>query len=280
MTNIVVVGLGEMGASLAKILTAQSDNYVVGVDMSEQSLRYALENHLVSATNSRLRDVASQADVIILATPVTSIEKSMQQLATMSLKKSVIITDTGSTKRDIMAVAEQVLTPMNMKFIGGHAMAGTHQSGVTFANENLYRHMTYFLVPSSISESSQLQTVLQPLAAKFMTIDVARHDALMATISDVPHIVAFSLMNAATTQLGPSTMFGQYVAGGFKDTTRIAASEPKLWADVLLSNKEAVLASQTQLRKQLDLFAQAIENNDDDALIALISSARESRENL
>ncbi len=103
MMNIVVVGLGEMGASLAGILNTQSDNYVVGVDINEQSLRYAIENNLVSAISSQLRDVASQADVIVLATPVTSIEKNMHQLAKMVLKENVIITDTGSTKRDIMA---------------------------------------------------------------------------------------------------------------------------------------------------------------------------------
>ncbi|MBZ6010962.1 prephenate dehydrogenase [Leuconostoc gelidum] len=280
MINIVVVGLGEMGASLAEILNTQSNNYVVGVDINEQSLRYAIENNLVSATSSQLRDVAPQADVIVLATPVTSIEKNMHQLAKMVLKENVIITDTGSTKRDIMAVAEEVLTPMNITFIGGHAMAGTHQSGVTYANKHLYRHVTYFLVPSSMSDSRRLQTVFKPLDAKFITIDIVKHDALMAIISDVPHIVAFALMNTATAQLGPATLFGQYVAGGFKDTTRIAASDSKLWADVLLSNKQAVLESQKQLIKQLNLFSQAIENNDEGTLITLISDARQSRENL
>lgn len=280
MINIVVVGLGEMGASLAEILNTQSNNYVVGVDINEQSLRYAIENNLVSATSSQLRDVAPQADVIVLATPVTSIEKNMHQLAKMVLKENVIITDTGSTKRDIMAVAEEVLTPMNITFIGGHAMAGTHQSGVTYANKHLYKHVTYFLVPSSMSDSRRLQTVFKPLDAKFITIDIVKHDALMAIISDVPHIVAFALMNTATAQLGQATLFGQYVAGGFKDTTRIAASDSKLWADVLLSNKQAVLESQKQLIKQLNFFSQAIENNDEDALITLISDARQSRENL
>ncbi|MBZ5963673.1 prephenate dehydrogenase/arogenate dehydrogenase family protein [Leuconostoc gelidum subsp. gelidum] len=280
MINIVVVGLGEMGASLAEILNTQSNNYVVGVDINEQSLRYAIENNLVSATSSQLRDVAPQADVIVLATPVTSIEKNMHQLAKMVLKENVIITDTGSTKRDIMAVAEEVLTPMNITFIGGHAMAGTHQSGVTYANKHLYKHVTYFLVPSSMSDSRRLQTVFKPLDAKFITIDIVKHDALMAIISDVPHVVAFALMNTATAQLGQATLFGQYVAGGFKDTTRIAASDSKLWADVLLSNKQAVLESQKQLIKQLNFFSQAIENNDEDALITLISDARQSRENL
>jgi len=280
MINIVVVGLGEMGASLAEILNTQSNNYVVGVDINEQSLRYAIENNLVSATSSQLRDVAPQADVIVLATPVTSIEKNMHQLAKMVLKENVIITDTGSTKRDIMAVAEEVLTPINITFIGGHAMAGTHQSGVTYANKHLYKHVTYFLVPSSMSDSRRLQTVFKPLDAKFITIDIVKHDALMAIISDVPHVVAFALMNTATAQLGQATLFGQYVAGGFKDTTRIAASDSKLWADVLLSNKQAVLESQKQLIKQLNFFSQAIENNDEDALITLISDARQSRENL
>ncbi|GMA68849.1 hypothetical protein GCM10025879_00950 [Leuconostoc litchii] len=227
-----------------------------------------------------LKQVAKEADIIILATPVTYIESSIRQLATLPLKKDVVITDTGSTKRDIMAVVEQVLTPKNVRFVGGHAMAGTHQSGIMQANEALYQDVPYFLIPSSISKTSDIQDVLKPINADFMSISIKKHDELMSVISDVPHILAFSLMNTATNQLGDVSNFGHFVAGGFKDTTRIAESDPKLWADVLLSNKEAILSSQSILMQQLKLFSQAIENNDSVNLMSLISSAQKSRKNL
>ncbi|ABJ62261.1 prephenate dehydrogenase [Leuconostoc mesenteroides] len=280
MKNIVVVGLGEMGASLAKILNKEPKNQVIGVDINEKSLSYAKDHGIVFGAASNLVNVASHADVIILATPVTYIEEMIRSLSQLSLKKEVIVTDTGSTKRDIMDVAEAVLTPKNIHFVGGHAMAGTHRSGVEWANEKLYQDVPYFLIPSSISNARRLQEILEPIAAKFMPISVKKHDELMAVISDIPHIMSFALMNTATNQLGDSTTFGQYVAGGFKDMTRIAESDPKLWTDVLLSNKEAILTSQSLIIEQLQLFSQAIEDNDASTLMTLISSAQESRKNL
>ncbi|MGO1280548.1 MAG: prephenate dehydrogenase/arogenate dehydrogenase family protein, partial [Leuconostoc mesenteroides] len=125
MKNIVVVGLGEMGASLAKILNKEPKNQVIGVDINEKSLSYAKDHGIVFEAASNLVNVASHADVIILATPVTYIEEMIRSLSQLSLKKEVIVTDTGSTKRDIMDVAEAVLTPKNIHFVGGHAMAGT-----------------------------------------------------------------------------------------------------------------------------------------------------------
>lgn len=280
MKNIVVVGLGEMGASLAKILNKEPKNQVIGVDNNEKSLSYTKDHGIVFEAASNLVNVASHADVIILATPVTYIEEMIRSLSQLSLKKEVIVTDTGSTKRDIMDVAEAVLTPKNIHFVGGHAMAGTHRSGVEWANEKLYQDVPYFLIPSSISNARRLQEILEPIAAKFMPISVKKHDELMAVISDIPHIMSFALMNTATNQLGDSTTFGQYVAGGFKDMTRIAESDPKLWTDVLLSNKEAILTSQSLIIEQLQLFSQAIEDNDASTLMTLISSAQESRKNL
>ncbi|MCT3038656.1 prephenate dehydrogenase/arogenate dehydrogenase family protein [Leuconostoc mesenteroides] len=280
MKNIVVVGLGEMGASLAKILNKEPKNQVIGVDINGKSLSYAKDHGIVFEAASNLVNVASHADVIILATPVTYIEEMIRSLSQLSLKKEVIVTDTGSTKRDIMDVAEAVLTPKNIHFVGGHAMAGTHRSGVEWANEKLYQDVPYFLIPSSISNARRLQEILEPIAAKFMPISVKKHDELMAVISDIPHIMSFALMNTATNQLGDSTTFGQYVAGGFKDMTRIAESDPKLWTDVLLSNKEAILTSQSLIIEQLQLFSQAIEDNDASTLMTLISSAQESRKNL
>ncbi|WP_273706703.1 prephenate dehydrogenase [Leuconostoc mesenteroides] len=280
MKNIVVVGLGEMGASLAKILNKEPKSQVIGVDINEKSLSYTKDHGIVFEAASNLVNVASHADVIILATPVTYIEEMIRSLSQLSLKKEVIVTDTGSTKRDIMDVAEAVLTPKNIHFVGGHAMAGTHRSGVEWANEKLYQDVPYFLIPSSISNARRLQEILEPIAAKFMPISVKKHDELMAVISDIPHIMSFALMNTATNQLGDSTTFGQYVAGGFKDMTRIAESDPKLWTDVLLSNKEAILTSQSLIIEQLQLFSQAIEDNDASTLMTLISSAQESRKNL
>ena len=179
-----------------------------------------------------------------------------------------------------MAVAATQLA--HVAFIGGHAMAGTHLSGVTAANPQLYQQAPYFLIPNQKGQAalSTLQALLAPLQANFKTIDTTTHDHLMAMISDVPHIAAFALMNAAVKQLGDVADFGQYVAGGFKDTTRIAASDPKLWTDVLMSNQAAVLASTQQLMAELTAFNQALATQNTDQLLRLIQSAQKARQNL
>jgi len=278
--NIVIQGLGEMGASLALILNQQPENHVVGVDVIESTRVYALKHHIVSQVSTTLANVAVNADVIILATPVSLIKQAMVELSKMSLKKDVIITDTGSTKSDIMAIANSELR--HQIFIGGHAMAGTHQSGIDYANSNLYDGAPYFLTANKLGMNhiNRLKTILTPIQAKFKEIDVAAHDNLMAVISDVPHIAAFALMNTAVKQLGPSEKFGNYVAGGFKDTTRIAASDPKLWADILLSNKDSVVANNQALITELQAFNTTLLENDLTNLIALIQSAQISRQNL
>ena len=267
--NIVVQGLGEMGASLAVCLNAQPAHHVIGVDQDPNTLTLALAQGIVAETASQLAPVATQADVIILATPVTGIIQALQTLASLPLKSDVIITDTGSTKRDIMAVAATQLA--HVAFIGGHAMAGTHLSGVTAANPQLYQQAPYFLIPNQKGQAalSTLQALLAPLQANFKTIDTTTHDHLMAMISDVPHIAAFALMNAAVKQLGDVADFGQYVA-----------SDPKLWTDVLMSNQAAVLASTQQLMAELTAFNQALAAQDTDQLLRLIQSAQKARQHL
>lgn len=278
--KIVVQGLGEMGASLALCLNAQPQHQVIGVDRDPETLKHALNQGIVTETAAQLTAVASQADVIILATPVSGIIQAIHTLAELPLKPDVIITDTGSTKRDILTEVDEYLG--HVAFIGGHAMAGTHLSGVTAANSQLYQHAPYFLIPNQKGQAAlpKLQALFSPLAANFTTIDVTAHDRLMAMISDVPHIAAFALMNAAVKQLGDASEFGQYVAGGFKDTTRIAASDPKLWTDVLMSNQAAVIASNQQLIAELTAFNQALAAQDTDQLLRLIQSAQKARQNL
>ncbi|MDR3190153.1 MAG: prephenate dehydrogenase/arogenate dehydrogenase family protein [Lactobacillaceae bacterium] len=280
--TIVIQGLGEIGASIATVLAKQPDNYVIGVDIDATTLEYAMQQHIVTETNRDLAAVAQRADIIILATPVKHIEQSMQALAQMALKPNVIITDAGSTKREIMAIAEAYLVPKQIAFIGGHAMVGTHLSGVQNVNPNLHSNAPYFLMPASNigAQLPELQAVLQPLGAKFVELEVMQHDALMAVISDLPHIVAYALMNTATQELGATAEFGQYVAGGFIDTTRIAASDPTMWTDIILSNQQAILASLQALSSQLDTFTKAIENNAADELSQLITTAQGAREQL
>ncbi|WEV55172.1 prephenate dehydrogenase/arogenate dehydrogenase family protein [Leuconostocaceae bacterium ESL0723] len=283
MVKVVVVGLGEMGASLALALNQSPKNQVIGVDRDPGAISYALKHGIIGQGVGNLDAVADQADLIILAVPVRTIESMLAHLAELPLKRSVIVTDAGSTKREILEAAEKYLSPRQIHFVGGHAMAGTHLAGVQAAKLDLYRDAAYFMIPSRVTPPAVVQLLidrLAPLQANFILTSIGDHDQLMAVISDVPHIAAFALMNSAVQLLGPSQNFGQYVAGGFKDMTRIAASDPKLWTDVLLSNPDAILATQKHYRNELDRFYQAIERGDQAGLESMIRRAQEDRMNL
>ena len=280
--TIIVYGLGEMGASLALILNQREENTVIGVDIDEISVRTAQEAGIIDWGTTDLETVALQADVIILATPVNQIKVAIHVLAGLTLKESVIITDTGSTKTAILQQAEHDLTPKGVAFIGGHAMAGTHKTRVVAASALLYENAPYFLIPSTISANrvAKLKDLFEPLRANLRIMPVEKHDEIIAMVSDVPHITAFGLMNAASDQLGDAAYIGQFVAGGFIDTTRIAAADPELWTEIILSNKDAILASQQALITSLNQMKQAIEMNDDKTLYALFKKAQTARTRL
>ncbi|CDX66316.1 prephenate dehydrogenase [Leuconostoc citreum] len=278
---IVIQGLGEMGASLASALSQRVENHVIGIDNQLLSRQYAMANNIVDETATSLSDVVSRAEVIILATPIAVIKQTLKQLAVLPLKPNVIITDTGSTKSEIMSLAE-AFVPKTATFIGGHAMAGTQNSGVSAANSDLYREVPYFLVTKHAPKETviKLQSILAPIAARFIEIDAQQHDELVSWISDVPHIVSFALMNAVMQHFHSVSDFGPYVAGGFKDTTRIAASNPEVWRDILLSNKAAILSSNQDLIDELHRFNQVLRQNDSLGLEKLITQAQHARQQL
>lgn len=281
MKTIVIQGLGEMGGSLAAALYHQ--HHIIGVDQNTDIINEACAKQIIHEGTTNLSAVAGKADVIILATPVSVILSTIKTLGQLVLKDDVIITDAGSTKQSIFEQAKITFDQQYITFIGGHAMAGTQNSGLDAVNPTLYQGVPYFLIP--IDEQSkqnipELKQILQSIGANFTEIGTQQHDDLMAMISDVPHIAAFALVNAAVKQLGDAQVFGQYVAGGFKDTTRIAGSNAKVWTDILLSNQDSIVDSlhvYTEALKEIEI---ALTNGNRLELEALLSRAQDSRQHL
>ncbi|CAK8053825.1 prephenate dehydrogenase [Eupransor demetentiae] len=279
-----VLGLGEMGASLALDLKKNPDNQIYGLDANSSSLDYALEKGIIDQAGQSLSQVAPEMDLIILATPVQAIINILKELANLPLKDGLIITDLGSTKVEIMKVAKQLFAGKQVAFIGGHPMAGSQKSGVQAGRTSLYAQQTFFLVlannPVSRASLMKLEGFLQPLDARFIVCQAADHDQWMAAVSDSPHVIAFALMNAAVASLGKPEAFKNYTAGGFKSMTRIAGSDPQLWTDALLSNPAGTLAELNQFKEELDHFYQAIANGDRTALFQIIQQAATARQEL
>lgn len=275
--KIVVVGLGEMGASLAlAIKNSQADIEIIGVDANEKTLTRSLEIGLTTQVTSQLEDVAGIADVIILATPTKVIIELLRQLAQLQLKEGVLITDTGSTKVQVMAAATPLLD-QGVVFVGGHAMAGTQRAGIEAANANLYYHVPYFLITENQTAKQQVKALLNPLRANFVDITAQSHDQIMAQLSDLPHIAAAALVNSTETALSQEPRLPQFAAGGFKDTTRIGAADPKMWMDILLTNRDATLAALEEYQQQIQRIIEGLKKDDGQQIYSFFASSQQIR---
>ncbi|KRM58781.1 prephenate dehydrogenase [Secundilactobacillus malefermentans] len=263
MTQLMIVGLGEMGGSLAASLKAKKVAVdITGVDQNQQSLTVGLSKGWIDQAGT-LAD-ASEMDFIVLATPVTIIRQTLAQLAKQPLKSTVVVTDLGSTKGQITQIGDQ----LGARFIGGHPMIGSQKAGIEAADAKLLVGCQYFLTPTTPTVAMvKWQTLLTPLQISWHIMSPANHDQMMATLSDLPHVVAATLAVTASETFQDDASKFKLAAGGFKDTTRIGAADPTMWRDILLSNQESTLAEIDHFQTKLAKLREAIAANDGQAIM-------------
>jgi prephenate dehydrogenase len=200
-----------------------------------------------------------------------------------SLKAGAVVTDVGSTKARLCSDLPRLLRP-ETPYVGGHPMAGSERTGVEAARADLFVDATYLLTPTAGTPSDAIDRVEEwviGLGARPIRMEPEAHDRAVAGISHLPHVVAAALVSAVAAAPGADRpMLRQLIAGGFKSTTRIAASSPEMWRDICLTNRDAVLETLRQLETELSRFAHALEVRDGDALLAAFEQAREAREDL
>lgn len=283
MTTVVIEGLGLIGGSLAlAIKEGVPDAYLIGLDQQPATLTYAKAHGLIDEIGSDLATVAPQADFIILATPVVYINRSLQTLTQVTLKPNVIVTDTGSTKQQVMTAAQPLLA-QGVTVIGGHPMAGSHKSGVQAANIDLFRSAYYFIVPANerqAAASQRLEQLLAPTQAKFLTVAPAEHDQIVGMLSHVPHILSAALVNETRIQFRDSPAALRLAAGGFKDMTRIASSDPEMWADILLTNQSIILGQLKSYQQRIQTLMTRVNAGDHDALLDFFHQAKVTRDSI
>lgn len=282
MTTVFIEGLGLIGSSLARaIRQRRGDATVIGHDQNAESLAWAKNHQVIDQVAPNGLADAGSADVIILATPVTQIVKELQQLATLSLKPGVIVTDTGSTKAVVLQAA-QALMAKGVTFIGGHPMAGSERSGVKAGRASLFAEAHYFLVNGNATKDQMLalRNVLSAAGAYFEILTAPQHDQMVAQISHVPHVVASALAISAEIGLADQPQALQFSAGGFRDTTRIAAGDPTMWTAIMQSNTEAILKALDTNIATLQHARQLIAENDVDAMHAWFEQAQHVRQSI
>lgn len=246
-THVLIVGLGLIGGSLALAIQKNPEVNVIGFDVDSHTVRKAKKLGVIDDMAFNLEESAALADVIIFATPVNATIQLMNEVQNWQLKKGVILSDTGSTKKMIMEKAKS-LKEIGLTFIGGHPMAGSHKSGVEAAKAHLFENAYYIITPAEHEDEIQIRTleaILQPTKGKILCMNAREHDHMTAVVSHFPHLVAASLVHQLSSENEEYPFTRQLAAGGFRDITRIASSNPIMWRDITIQNR-------LELVKQLD----------------------------
>lgn len=278
--RLVVVGLGLIGGSFARGLRERGVcREVVGVDLDAESRRLAVQLGVVDRSEADLASACVGAEVIMLAVPLLAMERVLGQLAALDLQDA-ILTDAGSAKGSIVRVARAVLGERIRHFVPGHPIAGSEQSGVEAANASLYRRHKVILTPLAETDAGALATVdrlWQALGADVEHMAVEHHDEVLAATSHLPHLLAFGLVDSLAHQSDNLDIF-RYAAGGFRDFTRIAGSDPVMWHDIFLANREAVLRILDRFQGDLDQLRRAVAGGNGHHLLGVFTRARVARE--
>ena len=279
MQRLVVVGLGLIGASFAKgIKQTGYFSEVLGVDLNQNSCRLAEQLAIVDQAGDSL-EVCRTADVIVLAVPILAMEKTLQQLHQLELQQ-VIVTDVGSSKTQLRQAVLEIFGEVPPEFVFGHPIAGSEKSGVTAANAELFAQHKVILSPEPNTQAQALACVKQLwelLGAEVEFMDVEYHDQVLAATSHLPHLLAFGLVDSLAKRNENLEIF-RYAAGGFRDFTRIAASDPVMWHDIFLANSEAVLAQLDAFTHDLQQLRTAVAEHDGHYLLGVFTRAKMARE--
>ena len=241
--KLAVIGVGLIGGSFARALKqAYAVGHVIGIDRDQANLVEALQLGVIDQAADSVADGVSQADLIFIAVPVRSIVDIVAQIAP-HLKPGCIVTDGGSVKEEIVIACEPLM-PNGCHFVGGHPIAGTEHSGAAASFSELFQGRRCILTPTSSTDSAALDLVHRAwglAGSRVECMDAQTHDRVFAAVSHLPHMVAYALVHAVDRSAEEEENILAFSAGGFRDFTRIASSDPVMWRDIALMNRTALL---------------------------------------
>ena len=278
--RLVVVGVGLLGGSVALAARASGvAREIVGVGRDRQRLEGPLRAGLVDRIATDVAAGVDGADCVVLAATVGANERLLESIWAR-VPAGALLTDVGSTKRRIVTAAERLAAGRPLAFLGSHPMAGSEKSGWQVARADLFRGATVIVTPTDATEPRAIKGVSalwEALGARVSALDPETHDRTVAAISHLPHVAAWALVDAVG-RFEPGAL--AFAARGFKDMTRIAASDPPMWRDVLLDNADAIRASLGAFRAALDELERLLAAGDAAAIEALLARLKSTREGL
>lgn len=250
--RLAILGVGLIGGSLALALKqAGAVGEVIGCGRGKPNLEKAVELGVIDSYSRDPLEAVNGADVVFLATPVKTLGP-VTQSCLPGLKSGAIITDAGSVKGEVVRAIEPLL-PEDIHFVPGHPIAGTEKSGAEAAFSTLYQGKRCILTPTENTDSSALELIRQmwtEAGSNVVQMSLEKHDKILAAISHLPHMVAYSLVNAVGSYDHYEENILEYSAGGFRDFTRIASSDPTMWRDIAETNRDALL----EMMEQFEVF--------------------------
>jgi prephenate dehydrogenase len=257
--RLAVIGVGLIGGSFALALKqAKQVSHVVGVGRNAANLKTALERGIIDSTAPDAGAAARGADLVLVATPVG------QYLGVFGLLRDTkaLITDGGSTKRDVIAAARKALGAGISRFVPAHPIAGAEKSGAAAANADLFRGKRVVLTPleeNSKDSVSRIEQAWKACGANVSRMSAEEHDAVLATVSHLPHLLAYALVHEVAGRDNSEQLFS-FAAGGFRDFTRIASSHPEMWRDICVANRDRLLNEIEKFSVKLEQVKKLLDN--------------------
>ena len=278
--HLSIIGVGLIGGSLARALRqAKLVNRVTGCNRSEETLQHAMQEHVIDDYTMDIAEAVKDADVVVIGTPLSTTIKLLPQIAE-AMTSDTVLTDVGSAKGSIVSAAREYLGEHFPRFVPGHPIAGTEQSGVAASFAELFVDHRVILTPLPDTDPAAHQLITemwQAVQAEVLDLDVLHHDQVLAATSHLPHMLAYALVDCLAGMEEREEIF-KYAAGGFADFTRIASSSPEMWHDICLSNREALLETLKVFAEHMQRIQQTIEAEDSEALLQIFKRAKQARD--
>ncbi len=278
--RLCVIGVGLIGGSLAKAAKEASfARHTVGYSLNPSETKLAVELGVIDEAACSISQAVHEADLVVLAVPVKAFEQTLKSLKN-DIKPGAVLTDVGSVKGCFLEAVSNTFGHIPEFVVPGHPIAGSERSGVMAANADLYRKHKVILTPLDHTSSTAIELVYalwQSVGATVLEMPVNKHDEVLAATSHLPHLLAFSLVDTLAGEEENQEIF-RYAAGGFRDFTRIAASDPLMWHDIFLANQDALLQVLEHFTEDLESLKQAILRRDSQHLLGVFTRAKSARE--
>jgi len=282
INKLAIIGVGLIGSSLSLALKqAGAVGQVIGYGRNRKNLEKGVELGVLDGFESSIAECVNAADIIVVAVPLGAMQPVFAELK-YCVSKTAVITDVGSAKGSVVAAARDELASLFSRFVPGHPIAGTEESGVEAGFASLYQNRRVILTPldeTDTDATAMIDDMWRHCGAILEYLSVGHHDKVLAATSHLPHMLAYTLVHYLSNLNDHDEIF-RYAAGGFRDFTRIASSDPVMWRDVCLANGDALINLIEQYQQELDRVTAAISAGDAEVLLKLFGRAKSERDSL